>query len=198
MYIINFKLEEANMLFIVDMQNNYLDEEKGKMYVPNAENLISGVIEKIKEIKKKDECIFYTLDIYAERESHLLNRNDIEDVREKLRNTSEIEEWNCQLHPKLKPYLEDGQYIKKSHYAIPPERLLELQQRFNDEKRIIREIEFVGVETHICVLSNAVAMRAAFPDAKIIINSRLTKSVDYNNHKRALEVMEALKMEIRR
>ncbi len=186
------------MLFIVDMQNNYLDEEKGEMYVPNAENLITGVIEKIKEAKKKNECIFYTLDIYAQRESHLLNKNDIEDVQEKLRNTNAIEEWNCQLHPKLKPYLESGQYIKKSHYAIPPERLLDLQKRFNDENRIIHEIELVGVETHICVLSNAVCLRTAFPDANIIINSKLTKSVDNRNHERALEVMEALKMEIRR
>ena len=186
------------MLFIVDMQNNYLDEEKGEMYVEGSEKLISGIIEKIKEYKRKDDYIFYTLDIYTEKEKHLINKNNIEDIEQKEEKRSSKEEWNCELHQSLKPYLQSEQYIKKSHYAIPPEKLLELQERFKEEKRIISEIEFVGVETHMCVLSNAVALRAAFPDAKIIINDRLTKSVDYEKHKRALEVMKDLGMEIRR
>lgn len=186
------------MLFIVDMQNNYLDEENGEMYVPDSEHLISDIIEKIKEYKEKDDYIFYTLDIYAEDEKHLLNVNDLEDIEQKEEKTSSKEEWNCELHERLKPHLNEEQCIKKSHYAIPPEELLVLQERFKKEKRIISEIEIIGVETHMCVLSNAVCLRTAFPDARIIINDRLTKSVNGIKHKKALETMKDLGMEIGR
>lgn len=186
------------MLFIVDMQNNYLDKNKGEMYVPNSENLISDVIKEIKEFRKKEDYIFYTLDIYTKKEKYGSNKNDLEDIERKENKANFKEQWNYQLHDRLKPYLEDEECIKKSHYALPPEKLLELQDRFKKEKRIINEIEFVGVETHICVLSNAVCLRAAFPDAKIIINSNLTKSRDEAKHKRALEIMKDLRMEIRR
>ena len=41
------------MLFIVDMQNNYLDKDSGERYITGSEDLIPGVIEKIKEYKEK-------------------------------------------------------------------------------------------------------------------------------------------------
>jgi nicotinamidase/pyrazinamidase len=186
------------MLFIIDMQNNYLDKEKGENYVPGSEDLVSGIIEKIKEYKKKGDYIFYTLDIYAEKEKHSTNSNDLEDIEEKEEMANNRERRNFELHHSLKPHLEDYQCIKKSHYAIPPEELLKLQESFKKEHRVIREIEFVGVETHICVLSNAVCVRSAFPDANIIINSKLTKSIKEKDHKKALEMMEKLGMEIGR
>lgn len=186
------------MLFVIDMQNNYLERDIGDMYVPGSEKLISGVIEKIKEHKKKGRQIFYTLDIYTKQEKHLLNINDLKDIKQKESKTSNRERVNIKLHDKLRPYLKEEQYIKKSHYAIPPEELLKLQERFKRNKYIIDEIEFVGVETHICVLSNAVCIRTAFPDANIIINENLTKSIDSKKHKRALEIMKDLGMVIGR
>lgn len=186
------------MLFIIDMQNNYLDKEKGENYVPGGEDLVPGIIEKIKDHKEKGDYIFYTLDIYTEKEKHAPNENDLEDIEEKEKKADRREKRNFELYDSLKPYLEDYQCIKKSHYAIPPEELLKLQERFKKEHRIIREIEFVGVETHICVLSNAVCVRSAFPDANIVINSNLTKSIKKKDQEKALEMMEKLGMEIGR
>lgn len=186
------------MLFIVDMQNNYLHSQRGEKYVPGSENLVSGVIEKIKEYREKGDYIFYTLDIYTEKETHLLNSNDLEVVKKKEKIASTKERWNFELYDPLKVHLEDYQCIKKSYYAIPPEELLKLQTRFKRENRTIREIEFVGVETDICVLSNAVCVRSAFPNANIIINSNLCKSSNIQHHQNALEIMKNLGMKIGR
>lgn len=186
------------MLFIIDMQNNYLNKHNGDDYVPGSEKLIPGIIEKIKEYKEKGDYIFYTLDIYTEDEDSNKNTNDLADIKEKETKANNKERWNFQLHRSLEPYLNESQCIKKSYYAIPPEELLKLQERFKKDHKVIEDIEFVGVETHLCVLSNAVCVRSAFPDARIIINSELTKSRDEKNHKRALEVMGDLGMEIGR
>lgn len=186
------------MLFIVDMQNNYLSKDRGNKYIPGSEDLVAGVIEKIKEYKTKDDYVFYTLDIYIESGNNLKNNNDLEEIQKREEKADKEERWNFQLYDSLKPYLKDYQCLKKSHYSIPPEELLRLQKRFKKENRIIREIEFVGVETNICVLSNAVCMRSAFPHANIIINSNLSKSKKEKNHIKALEIMKDLGMKIER
>lgn len=193
------------MLFIVDIQNNYVDATKGQMYVKNSETLFPGIIEKIEEYEKKGDEIFYTLDIYTKDKTNITeesdkgfkNNNDLKNINIKEYLATEKEKWEFSLPEVLKPYLYKYEGLKKSHYALPPEVLLEIQQRFNKEKKIIKEIEFVGVETHICVLANAICMRSAFPDAKIIISASLCMSNDMQKHKKSLDVMKSLGMEIR-
>ena len=98
----------------------------------------------------------------------------------------------------LEKYLNKDQEIKKTYYAIPPRKLLEIQEKFKNDDHVLNEIEFVGVESNICVLANAICIQSAFPEAKIIIDSSLTTSRDLEKHKIALETMESLGMEIER
>lgn len=135
------------MLFVIDMQNEYVDKENIN---------------------------------YAEKQS------------------TDEKRWAIEPYDLLKPYLKKHKILKKSYYALAPESLLELQEYFKvsgDHKSII---EFVGVETHLCVLANAVCIQSAFPNSDIIINASLCKSKDKKDHEAALKLMEALGMEIRR
>lgn len=193
------------MLFIIDIQNNYVDSSKGNMYVKNSEKLIPGIIRKIEEYKEKGDEIFYTLDVYTKKNTKvtkesiegLENNNDLKNISIKESFATDIEKWQFSLPDQLIPYLKNYEYFKKSHYALPPEVILEIQQRFNREKKIIKEIELIGVETHICVLANAVCIRSAFPDAKIIIDESLCMSNDMNEHRKSLDIMKSLGIKIR-
>ena len=193
------------MLIIVDIQNNYIDANKGTMYVKDSEKLLPAIIEKIEEYKKKGDEIFYTIDIYTktlpkiseESIKGLENNNDLKNINIKEVLATEEEKWTFDLPDEIKPHLLKYECLKKSHYALPPEVILEIQQRFNKEKKIIKEIEFVGVETHICVLANAICIRSAFPDANIIINESLCRSGNMNDHEKGLDIMKSLGMEIR-
>lgn len=193
------------MLFIIDIQNNYVNPNKGQMYVKNSEKLLPGIIEKIVEYKKTGDEIFYTTDIYTKNSSKITeesikgleNNNDLKNIDIKESLATNEEKWEFSLPEELKLHLKEHERLKKSHYALPPEVILEIQQRFNKEKKIIKEIEFVGVETNICVLANAICIRSAFPDANIVINESLCMSSDMNNHKKSLEIMKSLGMEIR-
>lgn len=193
------------MLFIIDIQNNYLDKNS-QGYIKGSEALLPKIIEKIKEYEEKKDEIFYTTDIYTDENTNvteesvkgLKNNNDLKHINIKEYLATDKEKWGFDIPDKLKLYLKKRECLKKSHYGLPLELMAEIQERFKKEKKIIKEIEILGVETHICVLSNAVVLRSAFPDAKIIINSKLCMSRDMKKHEDGLNLMESLGIEIRR
>ena len=52
------------------------------------------------------------------------------------------------------------------------------------------EIELFGVCTDICVISNAMLLKAFFPEAEIIVDSSCCAGVSPETHKNALEAMK--------
>ncbi len=186
------------MLFIIDMQNKFLDPESDS-YVKDSEKLIPKIIEKIKEYEDKDDIIFYTLDIeLSSVKQGDENTNDHTSIKKGEVKSDNKTKWKNKIHSELEKYLNKDQEIKKTYYAIPPRKLLEIQEKFKNDDHVLNEIEFVGVESNICVLANAICIQSAFPEAKIIIDSSLTTSRDLEKHKIALETMESLGMEIER
>lgn len=63
-------------------------------------------------------------------------------------------------------------------------------------KTLYDEIELVGVCTDICVVSNALALRAAAENARIIVDSSCCAGVTEEKHRAALEVMRSCQIEI--
>ena len=57
-------------------------------------------------------------------------------------------------------------------------------------------LEFCGVVSNICVLSNAILAQAALPQAEISIDSKLIASNDPQMQEKALDILENLHMEI--
>lgn len=194
------------MLFIIDMQNNFVDPKKGTMYVKEAETIVPGIIKKIQEYKEKKDQIFYTLDIHfdpqegfsGKNKEKIENNNDKENIALVEKKTPPELKWGLRVFDKLKEHLLDHEKVKKSYYALPPETLLQIQERFKGDKSVIGKIELVGVETHICVLANAICLQSAFPEAKIIIDASLCRSNNRKGHEKALNLMEGLGMEIRK
>lgn len=191
------------MLMIIDMQNDYIDRESGKSYVRDSEKIVGGIIERIKEAERNGEYIYYTSDIPIEecefkREYKQEPINDNETIELQIENSNTEERWGCEPYKLLRHYLNKHKEVKKSYYAIPPETLLEFQQKFKKESHIIKEIEFVGVETHICVLANAICLQSAFPQATMVINASLCRSKNEEDHNHGIKIMESLGMQIRR
>lgn len=193
------------MLFIIDMQNQYINPES-KRYIKGADNLVPGIMDKIKDYEKRGDQVFYTADINLLDNSKVnqksevkIDKNNDRKALKKAENQLSLKsKINSEPYGNLKPLLEKHNKIKKAYYAIPPETLLEIQQRFKDEKTIINKIEVLGVETNICVLANAICLQSAFPQATIIVDAVLCMSQDKTYHEYALKTMESLGMEVRR
>lgn len=59
------------------------------------------------------------------------------------------------------------------------------------------QIEFVGLVSYICVISNAVLAKAALPEAEIIVDAACTAGADHALHEEALHVMEGLQITVK-
>ncbi|MFR3239214.1 MAG: cysteine hydrolase family protein [Acutalibacter sp.] len=59
-----------------------------------------------------------------------------------------------------------------------------------------REIQLVGLCTDICVISNALLLKAYLPEVKITVDASCCAGVTPESHQRALEAMKACQVEI--
>ena len=58
------------------------------------------------------------------------------------------------------------------------------------------EIELVGVCTDICVVSNALILKAKYPEAAISVDASCCAGVTPEKHKAALETMKSCQIDV--
>lgn len=167
------------MLFIIDMQNDFVDNEKGVLAVPNAAKIVPKIIEEIHHQEEKGEPIYYTI-----------NQHDLENDHR----SDEEKKWGMALFGPLEAALKEHKSINKKFHSISPEDAEELRNAYKDDPD--RVIEFVGVETNVCVLSNAIMLHNSFPLATIRVLEDLCIGTTEELHKETLDVMKSLKIEI--
>ncbi|MBO5298830.1 MAG: isochorismatase family protein, partial [Clostridia bacterium] len=57
-------------------------------------------------------------------------------------------------------------------------------------------IEFIGLCTDICVISNVIATKAAVPESEITVDASCCAGVTPQSHKNALEAMKMCQIKI--
>ena len=60
----------------------------------------------------------------------------------------------------------------------------------------LEEVEIVGLCTDICVVSNALIIKATFPDANVKVDSNCCAGVTVETHEAALKTMAMCQIEI--
>lgn len=166
------------MLIIVDMQNDYVDRD-GRAAIKGAKELENGILDRIKKTEENGGLILYTINTMVSYED---------------RNKPEIE-WAIRPYGKLEKALKKHHIIKKTNYAISAEQAIKIKNNIIKNSEV-ESIEFVGVETNICVLANGLVFQNLFPNSKIVINSKLCTSSNDILHSKALDIMDELKMEV--
>ena len=58
------------------------------------------------------------------------------------------------------------------------------------------EVELCGLVSNICVISNAIMVKAALPNAKIIVDAKATDSFDKALESKSFDVLEGLHIEV--
>ncbi len=164
-------------LIIVDMQNDFisgsLGSEHAKAIVDKVENLIKNF---------KGEIVF-TRDTHFENYLNTQEGKNLP-VTHCLKDS---EGW--QICDQLKPYAKT--VIDKPTFgsiALP-----EFLKSFNSP---IEKIELCGLCTDICVISNAIILKANFPETPIAVHSCCSAGVTNESHQTALNAMKAVQIEI--
>ena len=162
-------------LIVIDMQKDFID---GSLGTKEAVSIVDKVKQKIKQYKEAGEQIIYTRDTHPE--------NYLETMEGK--------------------YLPVVHCVKGSEgWLIPEELRVEGCEVIDKpsfgytgwEKYDFEEIEIIGLCTDICVVSNALMLKALYPEIKITVDASCCAGVTVESHKAALLTMKMCQIEIR-
>lgn len=165
-------------LIVVDMQNDFISGSLGSKL---AEAIVPNVVEKVKTY---DGTVIFT------RDTHFADYMDTQEgknlpVKHCIKDTAGWEICN-----ELEPYV--NKVIDKITFGS-----IELPNILKEYGEPIEEIELCGLCTDICVISNAMILKASFPETKIIIDSKCCAGVSVESHNTALEAMKAVQINIK-
>ena len=172
-------------LIVVDMQNDFID---GSLGTKEARAILPAVAERIARARSEGETVIATMDTHGEdyldtREGRWLP------VRHCIRGT---EGWR--IRPEIAALLEGCERVEKP--AFGSVALIGLVRTLAGGDQA-PEIELVGLCTDICVVSNALLLKAGFPEADIAVRASCCAGVTPQKHEAALETMRSCQIEIR-
>lgn len=179
------------ILVVVDMQNDFitgsLKNEKGQEIIPN-------VCEKIKEYSGKNKLIFVTRDIHYDNYLETLEGKKLpvpHCLNDKKGKEIVSNVWDALAEVKKKNGKKSVQVVDK--HTFGSEYLADILQNICESTD---EIEIIGVCTDICVVSNAILIRAALPNNIIKVDSACCAGTTKKNHDSALLTMKNCQIDV--
>lgn len=161
-------------LIVVDVQNDFVT---GALGTPEAQAIIPNVKEKIQEYVRNNHQIIFTRDTHQE---NYLETNEGKNlpVPHCIEGT---EGWN----------IIDGLEVPNCSYIDKP-----TFGWTHWNTKSFEEIEIIGLCTDICVVSNALILKAMFPEIKITVDASCCAGVTPESHKSALTTMKMCQINI--
>lgn len=171
-------------LVVVDMQNDFID---GSLGTKEARSIVPGVINKIKNF---DGNIVFTKDTHQKNYLETQEGKNLP-VEHCIAYTEgwELEESIEELAVKGKW----STYQKNTFGCVN----LAVDLRAEHIKQEIESIELIGLCTDICVISNALLLKAYMPEVPIMVDASCCAGVTPESHKRALEAMEVCQIKVK-
>ena len=171
------------ILIVVDMQNDFID---GSLGTKEAESIVDHVVE---EINKDYSLVIATRDTHPE---NYLKTNEGKHLPVK-HCIKHSESWH--IRPDIFEAIEakESRVHDKSTYGS--EKLVEILKKINEEEEI-ETITLIGLCTDICVVSNALLVKAAFPEKRIEVKENCCAGVTPQSHEAALTTMKMCQIEV--
>ena len=167
-------------LIIVDYQTDFVT---GSLGFPGAADLEEKICRKIEAARAEGRDCIFTFDTHEDDYLSTPEGKGLP-VPHCLRGT---EGW-C-LYGKVGGLLPQGMGFEKSQFGSAELARYLAEQKYD-------EVEFIGVVTNVCVLSNAVLAKAALPGGKISVDASCCASNDPELGEKALDIMAGLQVEI--
>lgn len=164
-------------LIVVDMQVDFIT---GALGSDLAVAIVPNVVKKVKDFEGK---VIFTRDTHFEDYMQTQEGKNLP-VPHCIKDSI-----GWQICDELKPYAK-AVVDKITFGSIDLPSLLE---GFGDS---IEEIELCGLCTDICVISNAMVLKASFPEVPIKVDASCSAGVSMERHNTALAAMKAVQIEI--
>lgn len=179
------------VLVVVDMQNDFID---GALGTKEACAIVSKVVNKIKSRSKEGWVVFATKDTHGE---DYLETNEGKHlpVPHCIKGTA-----GWEIDGYVRKTLFEANYIeveKRTFGSLSHFDSKDLSMEIRKALGVSpAEIEIVGLCTDICVVSNALILKAEFPESKISVDSACCAGVTPEGHEAALTTMRMCQIDI--
>lgn len=169
-------MEKQDYLIVVDMQKDFVD---GTLGTPEAQAIVPAVKAKI---AAHAGPVIFTRDTHqaeylSTQEGHFLP------VEHCIQGTA-----GWEIIPELKELSEraGSRIIDKPSFGSTV-----LTALLTEKRESVASLELVGLCTDICVVSNALLLKAALPEVPISVDSTCCAGVTPEKHRAALETMKS-------
>lgn len=166
-------------LVMIDVQNDFVD---GSLGSKEAQSIIEPIIE---EIKKPYDSIYVTYDTHEKNYLDTFEGKHLP-VEHCIKGSN-----GWQLNPQIQQALQSKPYITIEKPTFGSLALVQYLTSANYD-----EITLVGLCTDICVISNALLIRASLPNTKIIVKQDCCAGVTKEKHEAALQVMQSCQIDV--
>ncbi len=167
-------------LVIIDMQNDFID---GTLGTKEAQMIVKKVKNKIEAALKSGDDVIFTQDTHYDTYLETAEGKKLP-VPHCIYGTK-----GWEVCPELKEYSENAEIFEKPTFgSVKLARYLAIRE--------YEEIEFVGLCTDICVISNVLLAKAVMPECKLIVDSSCCAGVTPQSHENALNAMKVCQIDI--
>ena len=165
-------------LVIIDMQNDFID---GSLGTPEAQAIVLNVSERVKAAVQDGEKLIFTQDTHPKNYLQTAEGKKLP-VEHCIKPSH-----GWALTSSLIPYAKDAVVLEKPTFGATglPQHVAGFD-----------EITVIGLCTDICVISNAMLLKAFLPEAKICVDSKCCAGVTPESHLRALEAMKMCQIDV--
>ena len=180
----------TDLLIVVDMQRDFVS---GALGSEQARAIVPAVAARIRQAKAEQTQVAFTLDTH---EPDYLNTREgrFLPVPHCIRDTP-----GWALEPDIAKECAQGM-ISFAKPTFGSAALCEYVRALAEEKGAADGkgfcVELCGVCTDICVISNAMLLKAFLPEVPVIVDSLCCAGVTADSHERALEAMKACQVEV--
>lgn len=170
-----------NILVVVDMQNDFID---GALGTKEAIAIVPNVVDKIKHFQGR---------VLATRDTHETDYLSTQEgknlpVEHCIRNTA-----GWEIRSEIQALIQEKPIDK---VTFGSEELAQILKAYHEQEEAIESITLIGLCTDICVISNAMVLKAFLPEVPITVDAACCAGVTPKSHRQALEAMKVCQIQV--
>ena len=170
------------ILIVIDMQNDFIDAALG---TKEAVSIVEAVKEKIRSFPAED--VIATMDTHDEGYMQTQEGKNLP-VMHCIKGTD-----GWKIRPDIAELLTGARIYEKPTFGSTA--LAADLKALSDKEEI--ELELIGLCTDICVVSNALLLKAFMPEVTISVDAACCAGVTPQKHLEALETMRSCQIDVK-
>lgn len=170
------------VLVVIDMQNDFID---GSLGTKEALEIVPNVLNKIKEYEPHN--------IYATRDTHYEDYLETSEGKHLPVAHCIKDSKGWQIRDEITKAMPEAKIVDKVTFGSTD--LADMLFARNDKSEL--DIELVGLCTDICVVSNALLLKAKMPEIHISVDSSCCAGVTPESHNAALSTMMMCQIDVK-